>query len=416
MFWETLWALVLGFGLSGAVQAFVPRAEMERLLGGHGPRRARARDALRCRVLVVLLRRRGDGEDALCPGRRLRQLDGLHVRLDEPRGRARRRALGARRLAVRRRRDPRRPSDDRALRAARPARARPRASSSERERGSRRRLSERQRRRSAARPPGAQRAHVRRGLGRRRPLLARRPQDAPQGDRSGLPRSPASSPSSSRLGLARPVHLRPRLLDLARERRGRPAVAIASFVCSVGNVPLAAALWHGGISFGGVISFVFADLITLPLLLVYRRYYGARLTLKLLALFWAVMSAAGLAVEELFRAAGDRPLEAASAPGADHAPPRRDARPQRRLRSHRRRALVARPQPAAPRRRRGVCRSTRSAACRSRRANRRRAHEPPRRRVLLLLRPLPRALRARAGALPPRRRQRRRAPGHAHSR
>lgn len=86
-----------------------------------------------------------------------------------------------------------------------------------------------------------------------------------------------------------------------------PFIAIISFVCSVGNVPLAAALWHGGISFGGVVSFIFADLITLPLLLIYRRYYGGRLTLKLLAIFWAVMSAAGLTVEYLFRGLGIEP-------------------------------------------------------------------------------------------------------------
>ena len=86
-----------------------------------------------------------------------------------------------------------------------------------------------------------------------------------------------------------------------------PFIAIISFVCSVGNVPLGAALWQGGISFGGVISFVFADLITLPLLLIYRRYYGGRLTLKLLAIFWTVMSAAGLAVEYLFRAVSIEP-------------------------------------------------------------------------------------------------------------
>ena len=90
-----------------------------------------------------------------------------------------------------------------------------------------------------------------------------------------------------------------------------PFIAIISFVCSVGNVPLAAALWHGGISFGGVVSFVFADLITLPLLLIYRRYYGGRLTLKLLAIFWTVMSAAGLAVEYLFRAAAIEPTRPA---------------------------------------------------------------------------------------------------------
>ncbi|MGB6162326.1 MAG: permease [Pseudonocardiaceae bacterium] len=86
-----------------------------------------------------------------------------------------------------------------------------------------------------------------------------------------------------------------------------PLLAILAFVCSIGNVPLAAALWVGGISFGGVISFVFADLITLPLLLIYRKYYGTPLTLRLLAVFWAVMSAAGLATEYLFRALGLMP-------------------------------------------------------------------------------------------------------------
>jgi uncharacterized membrane protein YraQ (UPF0718 family)/YHS domain-containing protein len=81
-----------------------------------------------------------------------------------------------------------------------------------------------------------------------------------------------------------------------------PLIAILSFVCSIGNVPLAAALWKGGISFGGVVAFIFADLITFPLLLIYRRYYGAQLTLRILASFWLVMSASGLAIEYLFRA------------------------------------------------------------------------------------------------------------------
>jgi len=79
---------------------------------------------------------------------------------------------------------------------------------------------------------------------------------------------------------------------------------IISFVCSVGNIPLAAALWKGGISFGGVISFIFADLIAIPLLLIYRRYYGWRLMLRMLGIFWLVMSTAGLVTEGLFRAAG----------------------------------------------------------------------------------------------------------------
>ena len=83
-----------------------------------------------------------------------------------------------------------------------------------------------------------------------------------------------------------------------------PLIAIISFVCSIGNVPLAAALWKGGISFGGVVSFIFADLITLPLLLIYRRFYGWAMTLRILAAFWLVMAVAGLATEYLFRAAG----------------------------------------------------------------------------------------------------------------
>src|SRR5947208_13760263 len=83
-----------------------------------------------------------------------------------------------------------------------------------------------------------------------------------------------------------------------------PFIAFISFVCSIGNVPMAAALWHGGISFGGVISFIFADLIALPLVLIYRKYYGTALTVRLLFTFWAVMSAAGLIVEGLFSGLG----------------------------------------------------------------------------------------------------------------
>jgi hypothetical protein len=86
-----------------------------------------------------------------------------------------------------------------------------------------------------------------------------------------------------------------------------PLIAIISFVCSIGNVPLAAALWKGGISFGGVVSFIFADLIAMPLLLVYRKLYGTRMTLRMLGLFWALMSIAGLATEGIFRAAGIAP-------------------------------------------------------------------------------------------------------------
>jgi YHS domain-containing protein/uncharacterized membrane protein YraQ (UPF0718 family) len=88
-----------------------------------------------------------------------------------------------------------------------------------------------------------------------------------------------------------------------------PFIAFISFVCSIGNVPMAAALWHGGISFGGVISFIFADLIAFPLVMIYRKYYGTRLMLRLFFWFWAVMAAAGLIVEGLFGWAGLIPTE-----------------------------------------------------------------------------------------------------------
>ena len=83
-----------------------------------------------------------------------------------------------------------------------------------------------------------------------------------------------------------------------------PFIAFISFVCSIGNVPMAAALWHGGISFGGVVSFIFADLIAFPLVAIYRKYYGGRLTLRLFFLFYGVMAAAGLVVEGIFSVAG----------------------------------------------------------------------------------------------------------------
>jgi uncharacterized protein len=83
-----------------------------------------------------------------------------------------------------------------------------------------------------------------------------------------------------------------------------PLVAMLSFVCSIGNVPLAAVLWNGGISFGGVIAFVFADLLILPILDIYRRYYGWRTAAFIFVTFYASMVAAGLAVEFLFQGVG----------------------------------------------------------------------------------------------------------------
>ncbi len=83
-----------------------------------------------------------------------------------------------------------------------------------------------------------------------------------------------------------------------------PIVAIVSFVCSIGNVPLAAVLWNGGISFGGVIAFIYADLLILPILNIYRKYYGTKMMLTLLGTFYAAMVAAGYLVELLFDTTG----------------------------------------------------------------------------------------------------------------
>lgn len=83
-----------------------------------------------------------------------------------------------------------------------------------------------------------------------------------------------------------------------------PLVAIVSFVCSVGNVPLAAVLWRGGISFGGVVSFIFADLIILPILDIYRKYYGWKMMGYILVTFYITMAAAGYVVEFLFAVLG----------------------------------------------------------------------------------------------------------------
>jgi uncharacterized protein len=86
-----------------------------------------------------------------------------------------------------------------------------------------------------------------------------------------------------------------------------PAIAVLSFVCSVGNVPLAAVLWSGGISFSGVLAFLFADLIILPIVAIYRKYYGTRYALRIVALMFVTMVAAALIVSGLFSALGLTP-------------------------------------------------------------------------------------------------------------
>ncbi|MEV7501806.1 permease [Streptomyces sp. NPDC093018] len=89
-----------------------------------------------------------------------------------------------------------------------------------------------------------------------------------------------------------------------------PVVAVATFVCSIGNVPLAVVLWKGGISFGGVIAFIYADLLILPILNIYRKYYGPRMAGFLLATFFAAIAVAGYTVEFLFGGLGLIPDQA----------------------------------------------------------------------------------------------------------
>jgi len=94
-----------------------------------------------------------------------------------------------------------------------------------------------------------------------------------------------------------------------------PTIAVISFVCSVGNVPLAAVLWSGGISFGGVLAFLFADLIVIPILLIYRKYYGTRYAVRISALMFVTIALAALIVDGLFDGlglipAGPRPTRA----------------------------------------------------------------------------------------------------------
>ncbi|HEY2239266.1 MAG TPA: permease, partial [Streptosporangiaceae bacterium] len=91
-----------------------------------------------------------------------------------------------------------------------------------------------------------------------------------------------------------------------------PVVAVVSFVCSIGNVPLAVVLWKGGISFGGVVAFIFADLLILPILNIYRKYYGLKMAAFLVGCFYVTMVIAGYVVELLFGGLGLIPSRASA--------------------------------------------------------------------------------------------------------
>jgi hypothetical protein len=100
------------------------------------------------------------------------------------------------------------------------------------------------------------------------------------------------------------IHSAPAPLPAIENALVGPIIAVISFVCSIGNVPLAAVLWSGGISFGGVLAFLFADLIVLPIIAIYRKYYGAAFAARIVALMFVTVVVAALIVDGLFGAAG----------------------------------------------------------------------------------------------------------------
>src|SRR3981081_4493063 len=111
----------------------------------------------------------------------------------------------------------------------------------------------------------------------------------------------------------------PSWLRLIENAAVGPLVAVASFVCSVGNIPLASLLWTHGISFGGVISFIYADLIVIPIILIYRKYFGGRAALYITLIFYVSMVFAGVLVDLIFSAAGLIPQGARPASAIEHA-------------------------------------------------------------------------------------------------
>lgn len=94
------------------------------------------------------------------------------------------------------------------------------------------------------------------------------------------------------------------ILRLIENAAVGPIIAVASFVCSIGNIPLASLLWSNGISFGGVISFIYGDLIVIPIILIYGKYFGARAALRITLILYLSMVAAGIIVDLLFAVAG----------------------------------------------------------------------------------------------------------------
>jgi uncharacterized membrane protein YraQ (UPF0718 family)/YHS domain-containing protein len=311
MFWETLWALVLGFGLSGAVQAFVSRGQMQRTMGDHGPG-ALARSSLfgmassscsyAASALAKSLFQRGADFTAAMVfmfastnlvvelGIVLWLLIGWQFTAAE--------FVGGTIMII-------------LLGVLLPRLLPKRWIDQARERLERDQA-----------PPGGHDSHAEYAGADAEPetLTARLRRPSGWADAAGCTISDLTMLRREivvgfvvagfiavgvPIGFWNAVFLHGHgALTVIENAVLGPFVAIISFVCSIGNVPLAAALWKDGISFGGVVAFIFADLISFPLLLIYRKLYGGRLTLRLLGVFWLVMTLAGLITELIFNGAG----------------------------------------------------------------------------------------------------------------
>ena len=304
MFWDTLWALVLGFTLSGAVQAFVSRAEMQHALGDHTPRTivktsllgmASSSCSYAASALSKSLFSRGaDLTSSLVfmfastnlvieLGLVLWLLVGWQLALAEFVG-------GAIMIVLFTLIAPH------AFPAAEVEAARTRLSTGGGHEGHgeahattgplRERLRSRQGRTDAA------------GYAVSDLMMLRRELVIGYGV-AGL--IAVAVPATVFTTVFLPGH--GLFTDLENAVVG-PLIAFVSFVCSIGNVPLAAALYDNGISFGGTVAFVFADLLALPLVVIYGKFYGRRLAVRMFFVFWLVMSTAGLLTDLLFRCVG----------------------------------------------------------------------------------------------------------------
>ena len=279
MFWQTLWALVLGFGLSGAVQAFVSRAQMQRALGGRRPGDVARAGVLRGDLVVLFLRRLGAGQDAVRPRRGLHRRAGVHVRLHQPGGRAGHRAVAADRLAVRRGRVRRRRPDDRAALGGAAPGDQP-AGAGKGPRRARRRTPGR----TALTPGTAARSRARR-LGARQDPFAAGWSDAAGYTISDLAMlrkelvigfavagfADAAVPVSFWRSLFLTGH---GFWSSAGERDPRPVPGGHQLRLLDRQRPAGRGAVDRRDHLRRHVAFVFADLITLPLLLIYRRYYG----------------------------------------------------------------------------------------------------------------------------------------------